>query len=447
MRSPRSLGSVLSGLILLACGLVASCGGDSNESLQLATTNNPTSSSSSWIGAWGAAPYGPFPLGPVSGIAPIDPLALTAVSLANAEQATDQSFRMIIKPTIGGDTVRLRLSNLVGDQPVSFTSVQIALRAAGPAIVPGTEKPLLFGGEPDVVVQPGDEAISDPIDFSYAFGDELSVSFHVQGESGPMTWHAVSFGLNYVGIPGSDVTGDPSGLSFVGQPTVGWFFISGLDVLKPDSPGTIVAIGDSITDGAYIIPETNTRWPDFLAQRLSAADIEMGVLNEGINSNTVTDVSTNPASGEPAVLRFDRDVLSRPNVKSVIIFEGTNDIGAGADAVSIYAGLQTLIRKSRQAGLCVLLATIPPRNDTVMGYDRDQGEPVRLALNDLIRSNTDVNAIVDFDAALASPAMPDMPNPALYFPDLLHPQTLGFYVMAEAIPLEALVPPPVGNCR
>lgn len=433
-------------LSLLLAGLLVACGGDSHPSSE-SDSNNGTSSQpgSEWIGAWGAAPYGPFPLGPLTETAPLDPLSVTALSLFQNEQAVDQSLRMIVHPTIGGERIRLRLSNLVGDRRVTFTSVQIARRGVGPAILPGTETPLLFDGLTDITAQPGEEVISDAADFAFAFGDDLAISFHIVGESGPMTWHAVSFGLNFVGPPGIDVTGDPTGLSFAVQPSIGWFFISGIDVENPDSLGTIVALGDSITDGAYEVPETNTRWPDFFAQRLAAANIKMGLLNEGINSNSVT--PQRPAwSGPPATERFERDVLERPNVRSVVIFEGTNDITAGATVEEITAGLASLIERAHNAGLCVVLGTIPPRDDLLFGWDRAPHEPVRQALNAWIRGNTEVEAIADFDAVLGSPLDPTRPNPLYISPDLLHPTTLGFQVMADAVPLEALVPPPAGNC-
>lgn len=403
-----------------------------------------------WHGVWAAAPYGPYPLGPATGVAPIDPLALSTLSLFAANQAKNQSFRMIIHPTLGGSVVRIRLSNLMGNRPIVFTSAQIARRAAGPAIVSGTTAALTFGGQPSVTIAPGQEAISDAAEFKFKFGDELAVSFHVVGASGPMTWHAVSFSANYVGLPGAgDTTADPTGLSFAAQPTAGWFFLSGLDVSATDSTGAIVAIGDSITDGMLEIPESNTRWPDELAKRLQSVGISMGVLNQGINSNTVTTEGT-PAGqefkGPPAVLRFQRDVLDRSGAHAVIIFEGTNDLTMGIKATEIYAGIISLVERAHTAGLCVVLGTIMPRNDLLFGWDRATMEPERVALNALIRATKNIEGLADFDQVMGSPADPTYPNPLLYIPDLLHPNTLGFQVMADALPLQAMTPPPFGRC-
>ncbi|MFA5940916.1 MAG: GDSL-type esterase/lipase family protein [Sinimarinibacterium sp.] len=405
------------------------------------------SASDGWVGAWAAAPYGPFPLGPLSSVAPVDPLGSTAQF--DGEQAREQSFRMIVHPTLGGSTFRVRLSNLMGTQPVTFEPVRVALRAAGPAIMPGTDTPVLFAGQPGVIIAARAEAISDAVELPFAIGDDLAVSFHVVGSSGPMTWHAVSFGLHYVSMPDSgDVTSDLSGAGF-GQGSVGWFFISGIDVHVPEASGAIVAIGDSITDGAYETPETNTRWPDFFAQRLTASGVAMGVLNQGINSNTVTRAGVLPGEeykGPPADERFDRNVLGRSGVRAVLIFEGTNDLTAGVSGEDVLDALRGLVNRAHAAGLCVVLGTIMPRDDLIFGWNRATMESERQIINAGIRAAEGVEGIADFDAAMGNPLDPTRPNPAYYAPDLLHPTTLGLQIMADAVPLEALVPPPVGTC-
>lgn len=355
---------------------------------------------------------------------------------------------MIVHPTVGGESIRVRLSNLMGNRPLVFEPIRIArsLSPSGPAIDPATDTPVLFAGAPRVTVAPGQEAVSDAVIFSYTVGADLAISFHVVGESGPITWHAIAFGPNYVSLPMlGDVTADPSGAS-LSQISLGWFFLSGLDAQTAESIGTIVAIGDSITDGAYTV--ANTRWTDHLAQRLQSAGIVLGVLNEGINSNTVTREATGSASqGPPAVDRFSRDVLDRPGIRSVVIFEGTNDLSAGASAADVFAGIRSMVERAHQSGLCVVVGTITPRGNTpVAPWDVALNEPQRKQLNDLIRSQSDVEGIADFDVATASPISPDQPNPPYFFPDLLHPNSAGTLVMANAVPVEALLRPPVGTC-
>lgn len=430
----------------LALALLNACDGVPGSERSI-NAGGGTSSSVEWTGAWAAAPYGPYPSGPLSALPlPVDPLALTTLSLFPDRQSHDQSFRMIVHPTIGGSRLRIRLSNLMGDRPLVFSTVQVARRLAGPALVPGTVTPVNFGGADRVEIAMGAEAISDAVPLAFARGDDLAISFHVAGDSGPLTWHAVSFSLNFVGPPGLDVTADPTGGAFAAQPTVGWFFVSGVDVPANEALGSIVTLGDSITDGAYEVPETNTRWPDFLSQRLAAQGIVMGVLNQGINSNTVTAAAYSETwQGPPAELRFDRDVLQRSGVRSIVLFEGTNDLTAGIKADAIYAGLRGLVDRAHAAGLCVVLGTIMPRDDLIFGWDRATMESERQALNAMIRA-TPVEGIADFDAAMGSRLDPTRPNPVYYSPDLLHPTSLGFSVMANAVPLEALVPPPAGTC-
>lgn len=436
------LSRLLAGAVVV---VLAACGSDPASDL----SQTAPDTEGRWVGSWSAAPYGPFPAGPLTGTLPPELASLTTPGAFEAEQAKDQSFRMVIHPTLGADTLRIRLSNLMGERPVTFEPVRVARRAlpaVGAAILPSTDRQVRFAGESTVTTAPGAEAISDPVALDFAAGDDLVISFRVQGESGPMTWHAVSFDTQFVSAPGSgDRTEDVTGAAFPFV-TLGWFFLSGVDVLREDSPGAIVMLGDSITDGAYQVPATNTRYPDAFARRLQAAGIPMGVLNQGINSNTVTRASTAASAGPPAVDRFDRDVLERAGVRSVLLFEGTNDLTAGASADAIFAGLRELVSRAQRAGLCVVMGTIPPRDDLTFGWDRTTMEPERQALNARIRAQDDIAAVVDFDAVLGNPLAPTRPNPALYFPDLLHPNSLGFIAMADAIPMQALVPPPAGNC-
>lgn len=433
-------------LVLGGCG----SGSDRTSTNAAATIRND---SPGWIGAWGAAPYGPYPAGPLGDIVPIAlpgniPLPPIPTLFSN-NHALDQSFRMIVHPTIGGTSVRIRLSNLMGDRPVVFSPVRVAKAAAvAPAIIPGSDTAVLFNGKPEVTVAPGAEAVSDPVSFTFAPGDDLAISFHVVGESGAITWHAVAFSPNYVSLPmASDTTSDPSGATFT-QPTLGWFFVSGVDVLRPDSAGTLVAIGDSITDGAFTLG--NTRWTDWFAQMLQGQDLALGILNEGINSNTVTRQGTSKTSlnqGPPAVERFTRDVLQRPGVSAVLIFEGTNDLSGGIPATEVFADIRTLVKRAQAAGLCVVVGTIMPREDTPAApWDAANHEPERQRLNEMLRAQSDIDGIADFDKAMASPIDPMKPNPAFYFPDLLHPNSLGTYIMATAVPIEALLPPPSGRC-
>lgn len=442
--------------VFIVIGLVglAACTGEATSPLQgrSGTNTSPAFNESTlvpseWVGSWSAAPYGPFPNGPLSSLLPVDVLSNTSYFPNN--EAQEQSFRMIISPTASGEIVRLRFSNLKGSKPVTLEPVTLAKRLAGPALVPGSETTLTFRGQKGISIPVGEEVISDAVPFKYSFGESLAVSFRVKGNSGPMTWHAVSFGLNYISLPGrGDVTADPSGVNF-SQVNTGWFFLSGLDVYSPDSNGAVVTLGDSITDGAYVVPETNTRWPDFVAQKLNSAGIQMAILNQGINSNTVTSAAIREGEifkGPSAEERFDRDVLGRSGVKTLILFEGTNDLGAGLPAEEIFAGIQRIANRAKSAGLCVYLGTIMPRADVALGWNPSTMEPQRRKLNQLIRSNNTADGVIDFESALASPIDPNLPNPIYFFPDLLHPNSVGFSMMANKVPVNALSREVDGSC-
>eukprot|EP01030_Chromulinospumella_sphaerica_P010353 gene10353-10160_t len=258
---------------------------------------------------------------------------------------------MIINPTLGGQAVRLRLSNLVGTQPVRFENISIAKgNPLLPNIDESTRVPLTVNGRDFGVAMPGQELITDVAEFAFNSQEDLAITFHVAGESGPMTWHAVSFGPQYISPHNSgDVTRDSLGTSF-SQVSVGWFFLSGLDAFNPQTKGAIVAIGDSITDG--FLQVLNQRWTDRLAMRLNAQNANVAVLNQGINSNTVT-AARSGFAGPPLLERFQRDVIDRAGVKGVIIFEGTNDLGADVKAEPVIQAYQQLIQQARSSGLCL----------------------------------------------------------------------------------------------
>lgn len=238
---------------------------------------------------------------------------------------------------------------------------------------------------------------SDGVDFSYSFGNDLAISFYLE-TSGPITYHEVSFVTNFVSAPKSGtVASDTSGKGFT-QRSVAWYFVTGLDVL---------------------------------ARRLHEKNIPLGVVNVGINGNIVG-ASNGDGTGAGAVQRFDRDVLGRPGVRTVLIFEGTNDLGGDRKSDEVYADLRTLIDKAHGAGVCVVLGTLIRR--APWGAWSNAREAERIALNKLIRTTNDVEGIIDFEAALGLVA----PG-VTYVPDGVHPLAAAFEKMGNAVPLDALV--------
>ena len=362
--------------------------------------------------------------------------------------AADRSFRMIVHPTTGGAAVRIRLSNAFGVAPVTLTSVSVARRTAGAAIDADMRTPLTFLGDSSVTIPVHGMAVSDAVPFHFAYGHDLAVSFYVTDISDPVTGHDVqAAGVTSYLSPsgGGDVTGDLSGNAFT-ETTSAKLYLMGVDAFVPRAQGTVVAFGDSITDGfGSTIDQYNT-WPDVLAQRLHASGRRMGVVNAGISGNTVTPCyPAAPDLGDPAVARFDRDVLQFPNVRAVIIMEGGNDLRMceAKTAADVIAGLQDLVTRAHAAGIKVLLGTYIPHVDRAgaapEAVQANSGDTDRQRVNDWIRAQAGiVDAVVDFDRALRDANDPSRQDPRSGGTDGVHAGPPGLRIMGQLIPLTVL---------
>ena len=391
-----------------------------------------------WVSAWAASPQGPYP----SGIA-YEPLPLDSVFPAPAQQANDQTLRLVVHTAQGGPELRLRLSNLDGTQPVTFGDVTIGARSTGAAIVPRTLRHVLFGGQPSVVVQPGAEALSDPVALRTRPQEDLAVSLFISGPSGPMTWHAKAVTTSYATLPGSgDRASETAGTAFT-APMRSWFFLNDIDVNVPQTPqtGTIVALGDSITDGTGSTVDGNDRWPDDLARRLlTAPGLEKEVVDEGIGGNKVlVDAGT---GGLSALSRLARDVFSRPNVTDMVVFEGVNDIGGGATADQVISGLEQIAAQAHAEGISVTGATITPYGGFYTAPDS-----IRQEVNTWIRTSGVFDHVVDFDAIVRDPTDPSRLNPIYDHGDHIHLNPAGYQAIADAIPLRYFYDRPSGHNR
>lgn len=442
----------LLGIGLLTAGLATGCRLQSPDHSAASTEQPPEANNTQrWVSVWGTATYTTFPNGPLTqdGFTPN-----TAAFEDN--QANNQSFRMMIYPSLGGNKIRLRFENSYGEQAISINNVSIAKRAAdtGPAIDGSTLAPVTFNGETSVTIAAGEIALSDGTEFVYSYGDHLAINFHIPNQSGPMSWHAEAFATQYISAVNSgDVSQDETGAA-LSNGDRGWFFLSGMDAefeLESDTaaePLGIAIFGDSITDGFVSTPERNERYPDFLARRLQTANIQAGVINLGINSNTVNNERDPITTGDHGTLRFNRDVISRTDIRSVMILLGTNDLSNGASAETAYAGLVDLAEQAHAAGICTLVSTILPRNDPPQpfGWDAATEEPQRRKLNDMILNSDVFDAVADIGKAMENPAIEHQPNQP-FFVEGLHPNSVGMEALANAIPLEPLLPPPLGSCN
>ena len=373
-----------------------------------------------WVGTWGTALHPPN----------LGPPGLTNSGFNN------QTLRQIVHTSVGGEQVRVRLSTF-GASALVLGAAHIALRDAGAAIVPGSDRTLTFGGQPSITIPAGALVVSDPVDLDVPALSDLAVSIFVPGSTGPATWHFVAMQTSYVS-PLGDFTASP--VMPVDSTRLAWFWLAGVEVMAAKQTGAIVAFGDSITDGPGSTPDTNNRWPDQLAQRLMAqpGNHKMGVLNAGITGNRLL----HDVLGPNALARFDRDVLSQTGVTHVIVLEGNNDIWSGevapADFVTadqIIEGHRQLIERAHARGLKIYGGTLTPFGGfTPFGFTLSPGtEAMRQAVNEWIRTSGEYDAVVDFDEVTRDPSFPTRLRPLYDSGDHLHPNNAGYEAMGNAI--------------
>ncbi|GAA4450009.1 SGNH/GDSL hydrolase family protein [Phytohabitans houttuyneae] len=381
-----------------------------------------------WAGGWGTSLIAPFPdfFGEPNWSGGFD----------------NHSVRQVVRVSRGGSTVRIRLSNVYGDGPLRLTGATIGRAAEGAAVRAGSVRPLTFRGHRSTVIPAGREAASDAVRLRVSPLERLTVTLYFDGPTGPVAFHPLA--LSTVYRAGGDHRFDTDGAAY-GETSTASYFLSGLDISGPTkgSGGTVVAFGDSITDGAITTLDADNRYPDELAERLVAAGRPTGVVNAGIGGNKV--LTGMPGFGAAAVERFRRDALGQPGVRTVIVLEGVNDIGAGeaagtpVTAAQLIAGHQALIRAARWRGVRIIGATVTPtKGCPYPGYDTARGESVRDTLNHWIRTSGEYDAVFDFDRALADPADPDRMRAEFDAGDGLHPNDAGMRALAEAVDLRQL---------
>lgn len=331
----------------------------------------------------------------------------------------DRGYRLVVHTSVGGDNLRVRVSNALGDRPVTFDSVYAGLQSSGAGLVHAGNRRLTFGGARSVTVAAGATAYSDPLPGRIAAESNLVVSLHSPDAAGPATGHGMAMQTSYVSE--GDHTAEESATNWAGT-TGSWFYLDAV---------TVRALGDSITDGWQSSTDLNRRWPDYLARRLRTSTVTTvrGVANEGISGNKVLA----DGAGRSALNRLDQDVLSHPGVRTVFLFEGVNDIKAhtGVTAQDMITGYRRIIERAHAAGTCVVGATIGP----FKGWSEwdPAAETVRQEVNAFVRDSGAFDAVTDFDKALRSPYDPERILPFFDNGDHLHPNDKGMQAMADAV--------------
>ena len=372
-----------------------------------------------WVGTWATSP------------APSE----TGVGFNN------HTLRMNPRISVGGDTLRVRLSNAYGSGTLSIGSAYLGIRDKGSAIVPGSQRKLTFGGSASATVAAGALVISDSIKLDVEPLADLAVTFYLPSEipTGLQITGRYARQINYISPPG-DFSAEID--MPVGKITDEWFFVSAIDVLASEETGGVVALGDSLTDGNISTHDAYDRWPDQLARRLIARQggRPLGVMNQGLGGNRIL----HDLRGDSGLRRFDRDVLAQPGVTHAIVMLGTNDLrnrnarpNEEVTAEQMIAGLRQLALRAQARGIKLFGATLTPfGNETFLpGAWNSVREAHRVAVNNWIRESGTFDGVVDFDEALRDPERPTQMLPIYDCGDGLHPSDLGYCRMGDAIDL------------
>ncbi len=381
-----------------------------------------------WVVTWGASP------------APQrDPAQMRDEKLSY----DNQTLREIVHASVGGDLVRIRLSNAYGTESVAVGTAHIALSDKEGKIVASSDHALTFSGRSTVTIPPNATVVSDPVKLAVPVGGDVAVSLFLPRPTMGAGLHYAAQQTAYIG-PG-DLTGATA--MPAGDTIESWVFLSDLDVAAPDGASTLAAFGDSITDGAHSKVDANHRWPNFLANRLAArgGPREVGVLDAGIGGNRLLhDAKSNIRFGVNGLARFDRDVLAQPGLKYVIVLEGINDLGhAGTSAPlsetvsaqDLIAGLEQLAQRAHENGSKIFGATLTPFEGAGGGYFTPEKEVKRKAINAWIRTTKAFDGVIDFDKAVRDPKHHDAMSAAYDSGDHLHPNDAGYKTMAAAVDL------------
>ena len=377
-----------------------------------------TTESTNWVGTWTAAPA------PAEGVA-----------------FSSHTLRMIPRVSIGGSRLRVRISNAHGSRPLAIGAACVGLRSSGPAIVPGSNRRLTFGGDRSATIAAGALVVSDPVELPFAPLADLAVSVHLPQDL------PTSFGItgryarqtNYISPPG-DFSGED--VMPVGRLTDDWYFVCGVDVVAPRETGAVVALGDSLTDANISTHDGHHSWPSQLARRLAARQSgrPLAVMNQGLGGNRIL----HDIRGDSGLRRFDRDVLAQPGVTHVIIMLGTNDLRnrwakpeEEVSAAQMIAGLKQFAVRGHARGIRVIAATLTPfENETFLpGAWNPKREKIRQEVNDWLRKTDAFDAIVDFDRALRDPDHLTSMLPIYDCGDHLHPSDAGYRAMGDAVEL------------
>ncbi len=388
-----------------------------------------------WTGTWAASPCAPQPEG-----------------TASRQVFSDETLRLVVHTSVGGDAVRIRLSNTFSTEPLTVTAAHLALRDAGSRIRTGTDHALTFSGRAYVMIPGGASVLSDPLPQAIPALSDVAISLYLPKGTVPGALHYSALQTSFVAAGDQTAAADLAGSRTMER----WPLLTAVEVSSHSNQAAIVALGSSTTDGAHSTRDTNHRWPDYFAERLQRDPKlrQLAMLNEGIGGNRVLHDGRGPngiAFGPSASERFDRDVLAQAGVRYVVILEGGNDINHPGDSAplsetitadDLIAGYRQLTARAHEHGLRVILGTIMPFEGSVKPAEAQPArEAIRLAVNDWVLSQHEADGVIDFAKAVADPAHPARFAPAFDSGDHLHPNDAGYKNMADTIDLHLFQQP------
>jgi lysophospholipase L1-like esterase len=370
-----------------------------------------------WIGTWAASPQRvePHNMPPEPGLG-------------------DATLRQVVRVSIGGRRLRVRVSNAFGERPLAILGARVAASAGGAAIRHGSDRPVTFGGRGAVEIPAGAPWASDPVEFDLPAGSDLVVTLRVKDPTDAVTGHPGARGTSYLRAGDALAEPDLPGAARAEH----WYYLCGIDV-EADDPGAsaLAVLGDSITDGRGSPTDGNGRWTDHLARRLAAngPTARVAVLNQGLGGNRLLRDGLGPA----ALARLDRDVLAQPGVRWLVVFEGINDLGTrSASAADVIAAYEQILARCRDRGIRVYGATLLPCGGS--SYAGPGLEAARGEINAWIRGSGRFDAVIDLDAAARDPADPSRLRAEVDGGDHLHPGPEGYRLLADAVDLGLFVP-------
>jgi len=370
-----------------------------------------------WVTAWGTAPQlvEPHNMPPEPGL-------------------SFNTIRQIVRISIGGDILRLKLSNEYGNEDLEINAVTIAISKGNGVIDKNTLKKVKFNGRKKVIIQAGKNIISDPINFSVNPRTDIAITIFFGHVPSQLTGHPGSRTTSYI-LKGNNVSNTTFYQSIK---TDHWYIINSIDVLSPEDSYAIVTLGNSITDGRGSGTNKQNRWPDILSERLinNEKTKNIAVVNMGIGGNCVLKNCLGPA----AIDRFQRDVLQQNGVKWLIILEGVNDLGQTNDSIEaekvvndLINAYKWMIEEAHEKNIKVYGATILPFGKSF--YYKGFREVARQKINNWIRNSNEFDAIIDFDKIMQNPENPVELLPDVHTGDYLHPNEAGYKIMGESIDL------------